>query len=421
MTQAFKWLPDLDTLKSIFKSNGNESYYVVHEPVFKQNCEEFSAAFSSVYPNVRIAYSVKSNYLPFFIEKTASLGWFTEVVSGFEYELVKRLGIEGRNIIFNGPVKRKNELILAIKDRAIINVDSLTELNNIKDIVADHDFGEVNIGLRVNFDNKLNSKSRFGISSGEELLRALSLISETKYLKLNGLHAHYCFSGKKTARYTELASALVDEIFSHNLLEDLEYINLGGGFFSKMPRELALQWSEPIPDYKQYAQAILKPLEKLLIQSASKNQPQLILEPGLAVLADAMSFVCSVESIKHGNDSNVIILTGSVYNIKPTKSKTNMPFTHIPINDVGQAKEIKAILSGYTCMEDDVIHDDFFGSVSEGDFFVFHNVGAYSNVLKPPFIRLSPSFFMQTFNGDICKIVDQEVLSSSLSERFGLS
>lgn len=418
MSQAFKWSPNLSTLKSIIKTNNVESFYVVHQSAFRANCEQFNAAFSSVYPNVRMAYSVKSNYLPFFIKETTSQGWFTEVVSGFEYDLVKELGIEGKNIIFNGPVKTTAELIKAIEDRAIINVDSLVELNNVVKIVSTGDYGEVKIGVRVNFDNQINSNSRFGIYGGEQLTSALKVIASTKNLQLNGLHTHYCFPGKTPSRYTELANAMVDEIVSQKLLDNLEYINLGGGFFSKMPSELALQWSEPIPDYQQYAQAISEPLKRLLVQS--NNEPQLILEPGLAVLADAMSFVCSAESIKCGEKGNTIILTGSVYNIKPSKSPTKMPFTHFPVDDANQRIEIKATLTGYTCMEDDVIHDEFNGKAAERDIFVFHNVGAYSNVLKPPFIRLSPSFFIEALDGQISKVVKEETMDSSLSDRFGL-
>ena len=46
----------------------------------------------------------------------------------------------------------------------------------------------------------------------------------------------------------------------------------------------------------------------------------------------------------------------------------------------------KAKLSGYTCIESDIIHDDFSGDVAKGDTIIFKEVGAYSVVMKPPFI-----------------------------------
>ena len=44
-------------------------------------------------------------------------------------------------------------------------------------------------------------------------------------------------------------------------------------------------------------------------------------------------------------------------------------------------------LTGYTCLEQDVFYSGYSGYLSIGDHVVFHNVGGYSNVLKPPFIR----------------------------------
>ncbi|MEJ2697620.1 MAG: hypothetical protein P8013_13355, partial [Candidatus Sulfobium sp.] len=46
---------------------------------------------------------------------------------------------------------------------------------------------------------------------------------------------------------------------------------------------------------------------------------------------------------------------------------------------------------GYTCMEKDYLYRGYESSLSEGDFVVFDNVGAYTIVLTPPFIQTSPA------------------------------
>lgn len=43
-------------------------------------------------------------------------------------------------------------------------------------------------------------------------------------------------------------------------------------------------------------------------------------------------------------------------------------------------------MAGYTCIESDYLYRNFQGNLSKGDFVVFHNVGSYSLVMKPPFI-----------------------------------
>ena len=41
-------------------------------------------------------------------------------------------------------------------------------------------------------------------------------------------------------------------------------------------------------------------------------------------------------------------------------------------------------------MESDVLFRDFEGSLETDDYAVFENIGAYSVVFKPPFIRTAP-------------------------------
>lgn len=44
--------------------------------------------------------------------------------------------------------------------------------------------------------------------------------------------------------------------------------------------------------------------------------------------------------------------------------------------------------TGYTCLEQDVMQQECeLCKLAVGDYIVFGNVGGYSNVLKPPFIR----------------------------------
>jgi diaminopimelate decarboxylase len=51
---------------------------------------------------------------------------------------------------------------------------------------------------------------------------------------------------------------------------------------------------------------------------------------------------------------------------------------------------IKMDLVGYTCMEGDCLYHGYAGYLAPGDFVVFDNVGAYTSVLRPPFINPAP-------------------------------
>ena len=49
---------------------------------------------------------------------------------------------------------------------------------------------------------------------------------------------------------------------------------------------------------------------------------------------------------------------------------------------------------GYTCMEHDCLYRDCKEAVRPGDFVVFESVGAYTVVMKPPFIQPAPAILV---------------------------
>jgi diaminopimelate decarboxylase len=71
---------------------------------------------------------------------------------------------------------------------------------------------------------------------------------------------------------------------------------------------------------------------------------------------------------------------------------------------------------GYTCMEHDCLYRGYSGALALDDYIVFDNVGAYTTVMKPPFIRPSPA--MIAYNSELQKfeiIKRQEELSDVFS------
>ena len=109
--------------------------------------------------------------------------------------------------------------------------------------------------------------------------------------------------------------------------------------------------------------------------------------PGLAVVADSMFFVSLILDVKEAGSHRYALCTGSVYNIRPTKSLRNLSLRIVPNSDTASRDQGRYDVVGYTCMEDDILHRGYSGAISPGDVAVFGNVGAYTLVLKPPFIR----------------------------------
>ena len=97
-------------------------------------------------------------------------------------------------------------------------------------------------------------------------------------------------------------------------------------------------------------------------------------------------------------DQNFVLVDGSVHNIKPTMHKKNLPMKIVKQNDRKLYGTYNIV--GYTCMEKDYLAHEVHGEIPDkGDYVIFENVGAYTIVFNPPFIKERPSIVaMMTVN-----------------------
>ena len=81
----------IDSVKELTGRYGSP-LYVFDELGFLENAKKLESAMLALYPHYRIAYSFKTNYTPYICSTVKKHGAMAEVVSGFEYELAKRIG-----------------------------------------------------------------------------------------------------------------------------------------------------------------------------------------------------------------------------------------------------------------------------------------------------------------------------------------
>lgn len=72
--------------------------------------------------------------------------------------------------------------------------------------------------------------------------------------------------------------------------------------------------------------------------------------------------------------------------MNPSPNRINSPVQILNFNIKNSIDLKNAKLCGYTCIESDIIHNNFNGNISVGDLIIFKEVGSYSVVMKPPFI-----------------------------------
>lgn len=374
-------------LNAVAQQHG-DAFYMVDCPQFLANYQEFLQAFRCVYPKTQIAYSYKTNYLPKFCELVQAQGGYAEVVSGMEYDLALRIGVPAERIIFNGPYKRQDDFVLAALNGSIINLDAAYEIGWLQDIAEKFPENILRIGLRCNFALTADTqRSRFGFDvETDGFQQALRSLHALPNCQIVGLHCHYLAAERSPQAYQAIAKRMLALATEHFSERQLEFIDLGGGFFSHMRPELQQQFSFPIPSFAEYGQAIGEVFANAYPQF---NGPELILEPGLALAADCMQFIAAVIDIKQLGARHLALIAGSIYDIKPTLSPRQLPITVVSRNAHTQKSSIYDLV-GYTCMENDCLYPGFAGGLAAGDFVVFENVGAYTNVLRPPFINPAP-------------------------------
>jgi len=367
-----------------------DSFYILDLPTFDHNYQEFLNAFRGIYPNSQIAYSYKTNYIPRLCQYVNSAGGYAEVVSEMEYQLALRVGVSPRRIIFNGPSKGDDQIGKALLAGSIVNLDGFGDLQSVEAIAAGFPHAALRIGVRCNFPVSGERASRFGfdVESGD-LEAVFRRLRKLPNCDLVGLHCHFSTKNRSPESFALRTSRLLGLCRHYFGPRGPEVIDIGGGFFSPMSESLQKLFGVDAPGYKEYAAAIAS---QLATAYSGENGPELILEPGSALVANAMLFVARIVEIKTIGSRLMAVAAGSIHNIKPTLHSKNMPVRIFsPCGMSGRAPAAKPFdIVGYTCMEHDCLHQGYEQMVAKGDYAVFDNVGAYTIVMKPPFIRSSP-------------------------------
>ena len=401
-----------DMLCDLERRYGN-SFYLLDLSAFRDNYEEFLQAFRNIYPRTHLAYSYKTNYIPHVCQMVNSLSGYAEVVSRMEYDYAVHLGVSPNRIIFNGPYKTREDIETAVLGGSTVNLDSAYEVETVKQIARANPTHTATLGLRCNFDAGLEDVSRFGFSvENGDLASAYRNLNQIENCRVGGLHCHFASLERTVHSFVIRARTMID--LARNLFEDgrPDYLDLGGGFFSKMKPALKKAFACPVPTYHEYATAIAPQFSDAFGVDAG---PRLILEPGIGITADILTFVAKIIDMKTVRSRRYALASGSIQNLKQHIPGGKNPFMRV----VHNPKLPRAAMStgpsdivGYTCVESDCLYRGYVGKLAPGDYVVFDNIGAYSIVMKPPFIRPAPPILaIDNQSGDVELVRRQEQLA----------
>ncbi len=373
-------LQDLQKAESEYGS----PLYIFREDAFTENYLRFKKIFESHYPKYHIAYSYKTNYTPYICGLVKKLGGWAEVVSDMELWCAEKCGNPPEKIIFNGPCKGPAAAELMLKG-GTVNADNLEEVEELCQAAAGARDRQLAIGLRVNINIGQPFVSRFGIDAdGDGPDRAFKRIEKEPNLRVSGLHCHIGRSRSPEAwqNRADAMLSLADKYFDGAP----DFLDLGSGMFGEMDPALAAQFGEDLPDYEAYAEAALDRIEEHYRRLPVDEKPLVFTEPGTTLVNSYMDFAAKITSIKRIKGKTFIVLNCSKHNLGEICTLKKLPVRMIPAGGEPQAIE-NGSLTGYTCLEHDVMLEGWSGQAAVGDYVVFANAGGYSNVSKPPFIE----------------------------------
>jgi len=344
-------------------------------------------------------------------------GWIAEVVSDFEYQKAEQAGIPGKDIIYNGPCKSRENLEHALRQGSLVQIDNWDELRVIEEIASTM-HRRVDVGVRIWMDTGLTpawSKFGFALANGEAARAALRVISNP-HLNLHTLHSHIGTYVLEPKAYAVAAEQLVTlrEIVFRKTWHLVPCINLGGGFPSnslmhEMPE------NTKVPPIEEYAEAIADVLNAL----PHAQRPQLRLETGRHLVDDAGYLIASVVAVEgaerdkampnSGKQSRGGYVVDAGVNLLYTSTWFRVGVMPTTPSHPLHTNAVK--LYGCLCMNIDVIRQEVeLPPLEVNDKLVLHPVGAYNLTQSMQFIGLRPAVVLIGLDGSVNVIRRREKL-----------
>lgn len=320
---------------------------------------------------VEIAYSVKTNPAPEYLEMAASLGMLMEAISQDEVAAVEHLVDPSRHVVLNGPAKWWPDRPDAPSVRACF-ADSIEELQRTSSQPSFWGRSEVH-GIRI---APPGSNSRFGIELGQlsavERVAALlrPILQDGHRL---GAHLHLQSSESGPRRWLRAACAAADLALALSALSGapISMLDIGGGWHPDDLDHLLGRW---IPRFLDECRPTL-------------GDANLVLEPGKLLSGGTAAVVSTVLEARVRDAAIDVVLDASIAEL-PTAPWDPHPVLVVMDGRLVELPPGNDRLLGRTCMESDVLSVAVDArSLRPGDRVAIANAGSYDRSMGFSFGR----------------------------------
>ncbi len=360
--------------------------FIVDEAVLSHNLATFEGAMKKYWDRHIFGYSVKTNSLPYILIQVKKHGCYAEVVSDTEYRLAIEMGFEPARIIFNGPIKGREQFLDALQHKSIINIDSTREIDWLCE--ADAMGIKAEVGLRVSFnlaavcpeeETQDHYSNRFGFNvENGHFETVLNRLRTLQHISIVGLHMHTNSKARSLNVFKELSKKACELATLHQM--QLKYVDIGGSFFVGKNDDAA---------YEHYIQTIAAQLKTTF----SPEETTLIIEPGAAVISTPIKYLTKVIDVKDTYKERFVITDGGRLHIDPFLRKTRLDYELMTDSDAHYERQV---ICGFSCMDSDRIMTLADApALKTDDYILYDVVGSYTMCFNSLFIDYLPPVFVK--------------------------
>ncbi len=340
--------------------------YIYEERKIREQCRNLQE--SIIYSPKQLLYACKANTNPDLMQIIKEEGYGIDAVSPGEVFTAKKTGFE--KILYTGNNTTDDEMAWLIDQGAMINIDSLSQLERYGKLEHPKEYRE--IAIRINPDVGAGHHdhcitggpdSKFGIYYDK--VDEIKKIAEKYDLRIKGLHEHIGSGILDVNKFLEAMKVLFK---TAKEFDNLAFIDFGGGMGIPYSPE-----DKPI-EIKRFGKEISD-----LFDNFCKDYGKtltLMLEPGRYLVAEAGTLLTKVNTIKE-TPKHKFVGTDSGFNHLIRHTMYRSYHGIINASNVEGEKEHYAV-AGNLCESGDLFsHGRDIPKIKEGDVLAITSAGAY--------------------------------------------
>ena len=367
MYTRFQWPSPMDHLR---RKQPDTAVLYFCPAVLQATAQSFHAGFPGL-----VTYAVKANPNKGVLENLSASGLTAfDVASPVEMTAVRAVAPDAL-LHYNNPVRSPEEVRCAIQHGVVsYSVDELSELDKLNNVPQGTEIA-VRLALPVK-----GAAYDFGAKFGAEPDEAAMLLREVVE---RGFTPAICFHPGTQCADPEPWGTYIRAVAEVAKTADvnLARLNVGGGFASHRD------------DIAPNLTAIFDHIAEVTKEVFGSNAPQLLCEPGRAMVADAF---CLATRVKATRDSGAVFLNDGLYGtLAEARDMGAVARVRAMSADGLARKGVKSqrIVFGPTCDSLDRLPEplELPSDLAEGDYVIFDGMGAYAECLATAFNGYGPS------------------------------